>query len=83
MAIRYFQTDNKLLYIYSRQDIYKVKKFRKIIKELNAKKIKGDYMKTLKELHYYISVYTNIQTPNKGSQLPLDALTAYRYSIVC
>jgi len=34
--------------------------FKKVIKELNAKNIKGNYIKTLKELYYYISVYANI-----------------------
>ena len=39
-------------------------------------------MKTLEELHPYISVYTNIRLPMKEARLPLDALIAHGYSIM-
>jgi len=40
-------------------------------------------MKTSEELHHYISVCANIQTPDKGSRLPSDALAAHGCSMVC
>jgi hypothetical protein len=40
-------------------------------------------MKTSKELHHYISVCANIQTPDKGSRLPSDALATHGCSMVC
>jgi hypothetical protein len=39
-------------------------------------------MKTLEELHPYISVCANIRLPMKEARLPLDALVAYGYSIM-
>ncbi len=39
-------------------------------------------MKTSEELHHYISVCANIQTPDKGSRLPSDTLAAH-YQMAC
>jgi hypothetical protein len=39
-------------------------------------------MKTLEELHPYISVCANIRLPMKEARLPLDALVAYSYSMM-
>jgi hypothetical protein len=39
-------------------------------------------MKTLEELHLYISVCANIRLPIKEAGLPLDALVAYGSSMM-
>ena len=39
-------------------------------------------MKTLEELHPYISIYTNIRLLMKEARLLLDTLIAYDYSIM-
>jgi hypothetical protein len=50
-----------------------------MLKELDTREYEGRrIVKTLEELHPYISVYTN----NKGSRLPLDTLKARGYSII-
>jgi hypothetical protein len=43
---------------------------------------KAIIIKTSEKLYFYIPVYTNIQTPDKGSRSPLDILIAYGYSMI-
>ncbi len=38
MVVECFQTDDRLLYVRDRQDIYRVRKFRKMLKELDVEK---------------------------------------------
>jgi hypothetical protein len=54
-----------------------------MLEELDTREYKErQIVKTSEELHSYISVYTNIQTLDKGSRLPLDVLEACGYRII-
>jgi hypothetical protein len=65
MAVRYFQTDDRLLYVRDRQ------RFGKVIEELNAENTEGDDIKTSGDLHIYISVCASTQTPDEGGRIIL------------
>jgi hypothetical protein len=42
MAVGCFQTDDRLLYVRARQDIYWVRRFGKMVEELDAENTEGD-----------------------------------------
>jgi hypothetical protein len=77
MAVRYFQTDDRLLYVRDRQ------RFGKVIEELNAENTEGDDIKTSEEICTFI--YPSAPAPRlpmKEAGLSLDTLVVHGYSIM-
>jgi hypothetical protein len=70
MAVGCFQTEDRLLYICNRQDIYWIRRFGKVIEELDVKNTKGDNDENLRgDVPLYVRLYQH-QTPDEEADYP-------------